>query len=82
MATGCSGSLHHRVLTAEAVTHHTPFRQETRWPGYYYRAEHPKLSDADWHVTTSFPRLRLAVRGACRFCNLHCDWPVNTSSAE
>jgi adenylylsulfate reductase subunit A len=42
--------LHHRVLTAEAVARHTLFRQETRWPGYYYRADHPKLDDADWHV--------------------------------
>jgi adenylylsulfate reductase subunit A len=45
--------LHHRVLTAEAVTRHTLFRQETRWPGYYYRADHPKLVDPDWHVFTS-----------------------------
>jgi adenylylsulfate reductase subunit A len=44
--------LHHRILTAEAVTRHTLFRQETRWPGYYYRADHPKLDDADWHVFT------------------------------
>ena len=24
-------------------TRHTLFRTETRWPGYYYRADHPKL---------------------------------------
>jgi len=45
--------LHHRVLTAEAVARHTLFREETRWPGYYYRADHPKLVDPDWHVFTS-----------------------------
>ncbi|BBP04748.1 adenylylsulfate reductase subunit alpha [Sulfuriferula plumbiphila] len=45
--------LHHRILTAEAVTRHTLFRQETRWPGYYYRADHPKLDDAEWHVFTA-----------------------------
>ncbi len=45
--------LHHRILTAESVTRHTLFRQETRWPGYYYRADHPKLNDPDWHVFTS-----------------------------
>jgi len=45
--------LHHRVLTAESVTRHTLFREETRWPGYYYRADHPKLDDADWHVFTA-----------------------------
>ena len=44
--------LHHRVITAEAVARHTLFRRETRWPGYYYRADHPKLNDAEWHVFT------------------------------
>ena len=45
--------LHHRILTAEAVARHTLFRRETRWPGYYYRADHPKLDDAEWHVFTA-----------------------------
>ena len=44
--------LHHRVLASEAVTHHTMYRTETRWPGYYYRGDHPKLDDADWHCFT------------------------------
>ena len=44
--------LQHRILTAESVARHTLFRQETRWPGYYYRADHPKLDDADSHVFT------------------------------
>src|ERR1700730_10445595 len=41
--------LHHRVSASECVTQHTLFRTETRWPGYYYRADHPKLDDQDWH---------------------------------
>ncbi len=45
--------LHHRVRTAEAVLRHTLYRQETRWPGYYYRGDHPGLDDADWHVFTA-----------------------------
>jgi adenylylsulfate reductase subunit A len=45
--------LHHRVLTAESVTRHTLFREETRWPGYYYRADFPKLDDVNWHVFTA-----------------------------
>jgi adenylylsulfate reductase subunit A len=45
--------LQHRILTAESVARHTLFRQETRWPGYYYRADHPKLDDAEWHVFTA-----------------------------
>jgi adenylylsulfate reductase subunit A len=44
--------LQHRVLASECVTHHTLFRTETRWPGYYYRADHPKLDDNDWHCFT------------------------------
>jgi adenylylsulfate reductase subunit A len=44
--------LHHRVWTAESVTRHTLIRLETRWPGYYYRGDHPKLDDNDWHVFT------------------------------
>ena len=42
--------LHHRVLTAEAVLRHTLFRQETRWPGYCYRADFPMLDDENWLV--------------------------------
>ncbi len=42
--------LHHRVMTAEAVLRHTIFRKETRWPGYCYRADFPKLDDEHWHV--------------------------------
>jgi adenylylsulfate reductase subunit A len=44
--------LKHRVLASESVTQHTLFRTETRWPGYYYRADHPKLDDQDWHCFT------------------------------
>jgi adenylylsulfate reductase subunit A len=44
--------LHHRVLAAESVAQHTLFRRETRWPGYYYRADYPRLDDEDWHCFT------------------------------
>jgi adenylylsulfate reductase subunit A len=29
---------------------HLLFRQETRWPGYYYRADYPALDDKNWKV--------------------------------
>ena len=45
--------LNHRVWTSEAVLRHTLFRKETRWPGYYYRGDFPKLDDADWHAFTA-----------------------------
>ncbi|MDP7600206.1 MAG: adenylylsulfate reductase subunit alpha, partial [Rhodospirillales bacterium] len=44
--------LNHRVLASESVAHHTMYRTETRWPGYYYRGDHPKLDDDDWHCFT------------------------------
>ncbi|MGP8017644.1 MAG: adenylyl-sulfate reductase subunit alpha [Thermoplasmata archaeon] len=40
----------HRVWTAEAVLRHTLAREETRWPGYYYRSDFPKIDDAKWKV--------------------------------
>jgi adenylylsulfate reductase subunit A len=42
----------HRLLASESVMQHTLFRQETRWPGYYYRGDHMKLDDEDWHCFT------------------------------
>jgi adenylylsulfate reductase subunit A len=44
--------LKHRLVASESVTHHTMFRKETRWPGYYYRGDHMKLDDKDWHCFT------------------------------
>jgi adenylylsulfate reductase subunit A len=42
----------HRRLASESVIQHTLFRKETRWPGYYYRGDHMKLDDEDWHCFT------------------------------
>ena len=42
----------HRALTSQCVTEHTLFREETRWPGYYYRGDHMKLDDENWHCLT------------------------------
>jgi adenylylsulfate reductase subunit A len=44
--------LKHRLLASQSVTHHTLFRKETRWPGYYYRGDYLKLDDENWHVLT------------------------------
>ncbi len=44
--------LKHRAIASECVLQHTLFRQETRWPGYYYRGDHMKLDDENWHVLT------------------------------
>ena len=42
----------HRRLASESVMQHTLFRKETRWPGYYYRGDHMKLDDENWHCFT------------------------------
>ena len=44
--------LNHRLTASFSVTHHTLFREETRWPGYYYRGDHMKLDDDNWHCFT------------------------------
>ncbi len=42
----------HRHRASESVFQHTLFREETRWPGYYYRGDALKLDDENWHVLT------------------------------
>lgn len=37
-----------RVQLAEAHTRHKLFREETRWPGYYYRTDFPKMNQEKW----------------------------------
>ncbi len=44
--------LKHRTIASECVIQHTLFREETRWPGYYYRGDHMKLDDDNWHCLT------------------------------
>jgi adenylylsulfate reductase subunit A len=50
--------LKHRLLTSQSVAQHTLFREETRWPGYYYRGDHMKLDDDNWHCLTLSQRDR------------------------
>ncbi|MFP4445785.1 MAG: hypothetical protein ACLFPD_06020, partial [Desulfosudaceae bacterium] len=41
----------HRVQIAEAHTRHKLFREETRWPGYYYRTDFVQMDEDQWgHV--------------------------------
>jgi adenylylsulfate reductase subunit A len=39
-----------RMWQAEAHLRTLLFREETRWPGYYYRADKPAMDEKDWHV--------------------------------
>jgi adenylylsulfate reductase subunit A len=38
-----------RMWQAEAHARTILFREETRWPGYYFRADFPKLDEKNWH---------------------------------
>jgi adenylylsulfate reductase subunit A len=38
----------HRMWQAEAHVRTMLFREETRWPGYYFRADTPKMDDENW----------------------------------
>jgi adenylylsulfate reductase subunit A len=40
----------HRTWVGEAHLRHLLHREETRWPGYYYRSDFPDLDDAKWRV--------------------------------
>ncbi len=39
-----------RMYQAEAHVRSILFREETRWPGYYFRSDKPKMDDANWKV--------------------------------
>ena len=40
---------YHRILTAEAHMKHIEFRQESRYPGFYYRADKNFVDEENWH---------------------------------
>jgi len=40
----------HRMWQAEAHVRTMLFRQETRWPGYYFRADKPSMDEQNWRV--------------------------------
>jgi len=38
----------HRILSVEAHARHILFREESRYPGYYYRGDFDKIDDDNW----------------------------------
>ncbi|MEW6512998.1 MAG: adenylyl-sulfate reductase subunit alpha [Pseudomonadota bacterium] len=40
---------YHRILTAEAHMQHIMFRQESRYPGFYYRSDKNFIDEENWH---------------------------------
>ena len=39
---------YHRILSVEAHARHILFREESRYPGYYYRGDFDLVDDANW----------------------------------
>ncbi|MCL4473427.1 MAG: adenylyl-sulfate reductase subunit alpha [Actinobacteria bacterium] len=44
---------YHRIWAAEAHARHIQFREETRYPGYYYRGDFPVVDDENWKCFTN-----------------------------
>src|SRR4030043_73444 len=44
---------YHRILSVEAHARHILFREESRYPGYYYRGDFNKIDDANWNGFTN-----------------------------
>ena len=44
---------YHRLWAAEAHARHILFREETRYPGYYYRNDFLKIDDKNWKCFTN-----------------------------
>jgi adenylylsulfate reductase subunit A len=40
----------HRMWQADAHMRSILFREETRWPGYYFRADYPNMDEENWRV--------------------------------
>jgi adenylylsulfate reductase subunit A len=40
--------IEHRIWTLESHLRHIQFRKETRYPGFYYQADHPEVDDENW----------------------------------
>src|SRR5574340_348487 len=57
----------HRMWQAEAHVRTVLFREETRWPGYYFRSDKPKMDEGKWHVFAN-----------CRFDPKTGEWTMLT----
>jgi adenylylsulfate reductase subunit A len=45
--------MRHRLWTVEAHVRHIQYRTESRYPGFYYRADFPGTDDANWFCFTN-----------------------------
>ena len=40
----------HRMYQAESHIRSILFREETRWPGYYFRTDKPSMDEKNWRA--------------------------------
>jgi len=55
----------HRMWQGDAHIRTMLFREETRWPGYYFRADTPKMDEKNWHCFAN-----------CRFDPAKGEWEM------
>ncbi|RPJ60378.1 MAG: adenylyl-sulfate reductase subunit alpha, partial [Dehalococcoidia bacterium] len=55
----------HRIWQAESHIRSMLFREETRWPGYYFRADQPRLDNGNWRCFVN-----------CRWDPASANWSV------
>ncbi|HEY5789871.1 MAG TPA: adenylyl-sulfate reductase subunit alpha [Gammaproteobacteria bacterium] len=63
---------YHRILTAEAHMKHIQFREETRYPGFYYRTDKNFVDEENWHVFVNSVYDRNTGKWTC-FRRAHVD---------
>jgi adenylylsulfate reductase subunit A len=57
---------YHRILAAEAHMQHIKFREESRYPGYYYRADFMRIDDQNWKCFVNSNYDRKTAQWSCK----------------
>lgn len=63
--------IYHRLYTVEAHLRHIQFRKETRYPGFYYQADHPGQDDENWFCFTNSSYDKAANEWALKKVDYH-----------
>ena len=66
----------HRIWTVESHLRHIQFRKETRYPGFYYQADHPGQDDKNWFCFVNSKYDPKAGKVGCVQERLHQAHPV------
>ena len=57
---------YHRIIAAECHMQHIKFREETRYPGYYYRMDHNYIDDQNWKCFVNSTYDRNTKKWSCK----------------